>query len=152
MYEYVTLNGRTIREHGRPRAGKGRDMTYTQDNTLREGIVEGVSYFALIVVGLGALLFFAWKWDSARTNETVQKSADALVRDIDAQLPPGTPRSDIEKFLIAHPRSRATSTIVGRIQWSKGLQQSFIPGLRPWATRSTVVPSYSTSDWTVRTR
>jgi hypothetical protein len=77
-------------------------MTYAQDDTLRGGIVQGVSYFALIAVGFGALLFGAWKWDTARTNETVQQSEDELVRDIGAQLPPGTPRADIGKFLTAH--------------------------------------------------
>lgn len=77
-------------------------MNYAQDNTLRTGIVQGIGYFALIAVGLGALLFGAWKWDTARTNETVQQSDDALVRDIAAQLPLGTPRADIERFLAAH--------------------------------------------------
>lgn len=76
-------------------------MNYTQDNTLRTGIVQGVSYFALIAVGFLALLFGAWKWDTARTNEAVQQCDDELVRDIAAQLPLGTPRADVEKFLNA---------------------------------------------------
>jgi hypothetical protein len=77
-------------------------MSYAQNDTLRTGVLQGVSYFALIAVGLGALLFGAWRWDTTRTNETVQQSEDELVRDIAAQLPPGTPRADIEKFLAAH--------------------------------------------------
>jgi hypothetical protein len=76
-------------------------MSYASDNTVRAGMVQGVGYLALIAVGLGALLFGVWKWDTARTNETVQQSDDALVRDIAAQLPLGTPRADIEKFLSA---------------------------------------------------
>jgi len=76
-------------------------MTYAQDNALRGGIAQGVSYFALIAVGLVALLFGAWKWDTARTNQTVLQSDDLLVRDIAAQLPPGTPRADLVKFLAA---------------------------------------------------
>jgi hypothetical protein len=77
-------------------------MSYTQDYMLRAGILQGLSYFALIAVGCGALLIGAWKWDTARTNETVLQSDDLLVRDIAAQLPPGTPHADIEKFLTAH--------------------------------------------------
>jgi hypothetical protein len=76
-------------------------MSHAQDHTVRAGIAQGVSYLALIAVGLGALLFGAWKWDTARTNEAVQLYEDALVRDIGAQLPPGTPRADIERFLAA---------------------------------------------------
>jgi hypothetical protein len=76
-------------------------MTYTKDDTLRGGILQGVSYFALMAVGLVALLIGAWKWDTARTNAAVQESEDALVRDINSQLPPGTPRAEIEKFLSA---------------------------------------------------
>ena len=76
-------------------------MSYAENDTLRTGVLQGVSYFALIAVGFGALLFGAWKWDTARTNEAVQESEDELVRDIAAQLPPGTPHADIEKFLIA---------------------------------------------------
>ena len=76
-------------------------MSYTQDNTLRAGIAQGVSYLVLIAVGLGALLFGAWRWDTARTNETVQQYEDTLVRDIAAQLPPGTPRADLLTFLAA---------------------------------------------------
>jgi hypothetical protein len=59
-------------------------MSYTQDNTLRAGIAHGVSYLVLIAVGLGALLFGAWRWDTARTNDTVQQYEDTLVRDIAA--------------------------------------------------------------------
>jgi hypothetical protein len=81
------------------RQEKGRDMGYAQDDTLRAGMVKGVGYFALLAVGFVALLFAAWKWDTARTNEAALQSEDALVRDIDTQLPPGTPRADIEKFL-----------------------------------------------------
>jgi len=76
-------------------------MSYASDNTVRGGMVQGVSYLALIAVGLGALLFGVWKWDTARTNETVMQSDDALVRDIATQLPLGTPRVGIEKFLSA---------------------------------------------------
>ena len=76
-------------------------MSYASDNTVRAGMVQGVSYLALIAVALGALLFGVWKWDTARTNETVLQSDDALVRDISGQLPLGTPRADIEKFLSA---------------------------------------------------
>jgi hypothetical protein len=77
-------------------------MSYAKDDALRGGIAQSVSYFALIAVGFVALLFGAWKWDTTRTNETVQQSEDALIRDIGEQLPPGTPRADIEKFLVAH--------------------------------------------------
>jgi hypothetical protein len=77
-------------------------MTHAQDSTLRAGVVQSVSYLALIAVGLGALLFGAWKWDTTRTNEAVQQAEDELVRDIGAQLPPGTPRAGIEKFLTVH--------------------------------------------------
>jgi hypothetical protein len=76
-------------------------MSYAQNDTLRTGVLQGVSYFALIAVGLGALLIGAWKWDTARTNETVEQSEDALVSDIGTQLPQGTPRAEIEKFLAA---------------------------------------------------
>jgi hypothetical protein len=76
-------------------------MTYAQDDTLGGGIAQGVSYLALIVVSLVALLFGAWKWDTGRTNQTVEQSDDALVRVIATQLPPGTPRADIQKFLTA---------------------------------------------------
>jgi len=74
-------------------------MGYAQDNTVRSGVAQGVSYLALIVVGLGALLFGAWKWDTARTNDAMRQYDDTLVRDIGARLPLGTPRADIEKFL-----------------------------------------------------
>ena len=74
-------------------------MSHAEDDTLRTGIVRGVSYLALFAAAFVALLFAAWKWDTARTNETVQQTDDALVRDINAQLPPGTPRAEIEKFL-----------------------------------------------------
>jgi hypothetical protein len=77
-------------------------LSYAQDNTLRAGIAQGISYFVLIAMGCGALLIGAWKWDTARTNETMLQTEDAPVRDIAAQLPLGTPRADIEKFLIAH--------------------------------------------------
>jgi len=77
-------------------------MGYAQDNTLRAGVAQGVGYLALIAIGLGALLFGAWKWDTAKTNEMALQSEDALVGDIAAQLPLGTRRADIEKFLIAH--------------------------------------------------
>jgi hypothetical protein len=77
-------------------------MSYAENDTLRTGVLQGVSYFALIAVGFAALVFGAWKWDTTRTNETVEQSEDALVRDIGAQLPPGTPRADIDKFLGAH--------------------------------------------------
>jgi hypothetical protein len=81
-------------------------MSYTQDNTLRAGMAQGVSYLVLIGVGLVALLFGAWKWDTARTNETVQQYEDTLVRDIGAQLPPGTPRADLQAFLAARGMSQ----------------------------------------------
>jgi hypothetical protein len=77
-------------------------MTYPQGDTLRAGILQGVSYFALIAVAFMALLFAAWKWDSTRTNETLQQSEDALVLDMREQLPPGASRADVEKFLTAH--------------------------------------------------
>jgi hypothetical protein len=99
-YEDVIFSGKTFRENASHPAGKGSDMTYAQDNTLRAGIAQGVSYLALIAVGLAALLFGAWKWDTGRTNQTVEQSDDALVRDIATQLPAGTPRADIQKFLM----------------------------------------------------
>lgn len=77
-------------------------MTYAKDDSLRAGVVQGVGYFALIAVGFLALLLGVWKWDTTRTNEAVQQSESALVLDIHAQLPPGAPRADIEKFLAAH--------------------------------------------------
>ena len=101
MYEHVILSGKTIRENASHPAGKGRDMTYAQDDTLRGGIAQGVSYLALIAVALVALLFGTWNWDTERTNQTVQQSDDALVRDIATQLPRGTPRAEIQKFLMA---------------------------------------------------
>jgi hypothetical protein len=76
-------------------------MGYARNDTLRTGVLQGVSYFALIAVGLGALLIGALKWDTARTNEAVEQSEDALVSDVGTQLPMGTPRADVEKFLAA---------------------------------------------------
>jgi hypothetical protein len=116
-------------------------MTDAQGDPLRAGILQGVSYFALIAVGFVALLFAAWKWDTTRTNETLQLSEDALVLDIRAQLPPGTPRGRRE----VPDRARHA-----RAGISMGRRRSCSHGRHPWATWSIVVGWCCTSGWTAR--
>lgn len=64
--------------------------------------MRSLANFALIAALFAATLFAAWKWDTTKTNEAVLQTDETLVRDITAQLPAGTPRADIEKFLAAH--------------------------------------------------
>ena len=76
-------------------------MTDVTDHTLRRGILGGVGLLALFAAGILILGYGIWKWDTGHTDEAVKQAEDQLVRDIDAQLPAGTPRVEIEKFVIA---------------------------------------------------
>jgi len=81
---------------------KGRDMTDVPNGTVRTGIMGGVGLLALFAAGMLIVSYGVWKWDTARTDEAVKQTEDQLVRDIDSQLPVGTPHDEIEKFAAAH--------------------------------------------------
>jgi hypothetical protein len=74
-------------------------MTDVPDHTLRRGILGGMGLVAPFAVGVLILGYGIWKWDS---GQAVKQTEDQLVRDIDAQLPMGTPHAEIAKFVIAH--------------------------------------------------
>jgi hypothetical protein len=77
-------------------------MTDIADNTLRTGLLGGVGFLALFAAGFFVISYGAWKWDTGRTDQAVKQTEDELVRDIDSQLPVGTPHDEIEKFAAAH--------------------------------------------------
>jgi hypothetical protein len=63
---------------------------------------KGIGMLALIVVGIAVLGLGAWKYDTSHTDTEVVAAETAVKSDMETQLPKGSSRAELEKFLDAH--------------------------------------------------